>query len=188
MNRLLGPVGGAAIYLLVAGLVFAGLGWVTLVGLRVEREREEAAARAELGHDLRAALWRLDGRLAAVLGGEDARPYPHYTPFNPATDPGGPYGPGCAPLLSAELPDWMRLHVEFDEPGGWTSPQVLPEDAKIDLRARWPDLPLRNTTEDRIELLDRLNREYPARHAGRLLAALDRPARPPVPPPAAAKT
>ncbi|MBX9626043.1 MAG: hypothetical protein K2X82_19760, partial [Gemmataceae bacterium] len=173
-RRLLGPAGGAVIFLAVAGLVFAGLGWVTVAALRVERERGEAAAVADRGHDLRAALWRLDARLLQALGVEDARPFHHYTRHEPGAEAVGAYGPASAPLLAAELPDWMLLHAEFDPDGGWRSPQVLPDEAADDLRARWPGQSLRNADPGRAKRYDALVRAYPKAHAARVLAAQER--------------
>src|SRR5437764_1357655 len=112
-RRLLGPVGGPILFFLVAGLVFAGLGWVTIAALRVEAAQRDAAARADAEKDLRVALWRLDGRMLPTLGGEDLRTYRHYETYTSGDSPTD-YGPACAPLLSASLPDWMRLHFQLD--------------------------------------------------------------------------
>jgi hypothetical protein len=43
MRRVLGRAGWPIVFFLVAGLVFAGLGWVTVSALRVERAQREAA-------------------------------------------------------------------------------------------------------------------------------------------------
>ena len=83
MRRLLGPVGGPVTFFLIAALVFAGLGWVTVVALRVETAQRESAAEAERGSKLREALWCLDGRMLLPLGGEDSRPFYHYTSADP---------------------------------------------------------------------------------------------------------
>src|SRR5947208_2594694 len=138
-RRLLGPVGGPVTFVLVAALVFAGLGWLTVVALRVEQAHREAAARAELGNNLRVALWRLDGRMLPALGVEDSRPFYHYTSADPAA--GSTTGP--TPLLAAPLPDWMKLHVQLDPVAGWESPQVLAPAARDRVADAWPDLPLR---------------------------------------------
>src|SRR5262245_49532365 len=119
-RRLLGPVGGPVVFFLVAVLVFAGLGWVTYMALGVERAQREAAARAEVGHNLRVALWRLDGRMLPALGVEDSRPFYHYD----SADPTGAYGPAATPLLAATLPEWMKLHFQLDPTDGWRSNQA----------------------------------------------------------------
>ncbi len=169
-RRLLGPVGGPITFFLFAALVFAGLGWLTVVALRVEQAQREAAARAELGNNLRVALWRLDGRMLPALGVEDSRPFYHYTSADPAT--GSTAGP--TPLLAAPLPDWMKLHVQLDPVAGWESPQVLAPDARDRVADAWPDLPLRNTTADRAAVLAAMKGRYPVAGTCELLAARER--------------
>src|ERR1700742_3557044 len=94
-RRLLGPIVGPILFFLVAILVFGVLGWVTHSALMVERAQREAAARAELGSNLRVALWRLDARMLPALGVEDSRPFYHYGPV----DPNYGYGVATIPLL-----------------------------------------------------------------------------------------
>ena len=53
IRRLLGPVGGPILFFVVAALVFAGLGWVTVASLRVEQDQRETAAQAERAGKLR---------------------------------------------------------------------------------------------------------------------------------------
>jgi len=149
---------GAGAFLVLAGLVFAVLGWVTVAALRVEGAQREAAARAELGNNLRVALWRLDGRMLPALGVEDNRPFHHYNPADPLA--GNTTGP--TPLLAAPLPDWMKLHVQLDPNTGWESPQVLPSAACARVNEAWPDFPLRNSTDDRAAALRALRTHYPA--------------------------
>ena len=103
-RRLFGPVSGPIAFFLVAALVFAGLGWVTYSALGVERSQRESAARAEMGNNLRVALWQLDSRMLPALGVEDSRPYYHYAPPDPA----------ATPLFVANLADWMKLHFQLD--------------------------------------------------------------------------
>src|SRR5262249_14368394 len=170
VRGLLGPVGGPVVFFLVAALVFAGLGWVTYMALGVERAQREAAARAELGNNLRVALWRLDGRMLPALGVEDSRPFYHYNSPDPLN--GSTTGP--TPLVAAPLPEWMKLHVQLDPANGWDSPQVLSPDACARVTDAWPDLPLRNVTSDRAEVLNSLRGNYPSRSTLELLAARER--------------
>jgi signal transduction histidine kinase len=172
MRRLLGPVGGPLTFFLIAALVFAGLGWVTVAALRVEEAQREAAARAELGNNLRVALWRLDGRMLPALGVEDSRPFYHYTSADPLS--GSTAAP--TPLLAAPLPDWMKLHVQLDPATGWESPQVLSPEAADRVSGAWPDLPLRNNTHERAAVLAALNARYAAAATCDLLAARERAA------------
>ncbi|QDU23155.1 sensor histidine kinase [Urbifossiella limnaea] len=161
MRRCLGPVGGSVAFLLVAGLVFAGLGWVTVAALRVEDAQRAAAAEAAVANNLRVALWRLDGRLLPALGAENARPYLEYE----APDPDSAYGPTCAQLLAAPLPDWMKLHAQLDPETGWASPQVLTPDARLRFEEAWPELTPTNATPDRARALDALRRRHAAKVA-----------------------
>jgi signal transduction histidine kinase len=173
-RRLLGPVGGPIAFVLVAGLVFTGLGWVTVAALRVEDAQREGAAHAEVSNNLRVAMWRLDGRLLSALGVENARSFQEYAP----PDPNSPYGPTCGPLLTSALPDWMRLHVQLDADTGWESPQVLTQEAAERFREAWPGLQLRNATPERARALDTLRAKHLARSA---VAALSGRGAPPTP-------
>ncbi|MDY3563132.1 HAMP domain-containing histidine kinase [Gemmata sp. JC673] len=168
-RRLLGPVGVPAVFIAVAALVFAGLGWLTVVALRVETAQREAAAEAELENKLRVALWQLDGRVLLQLGGEDGRPFHHYS----SADPLQGVTAGPTPLLGAPLPEWMRLHVQLDPATGWDSPQVLPPDARERVASAWPELPLRNDSPDRALALSDLRAKYPVAATCGLLAARD---------------
>jgi signal transduction histidine kinase len=129
-------------YLLIAALVFGGLGWVTAAALRMDREQraeraevertkraERAAAartkraehtEADRVNRTRIALWRLDGYVSPFLVREDGRPFNHYAAlyavpvaFNPSRES---WAPGAvlepSPLLNAELPPWMLLHFQ----------------------------------------------------------------------------
>src|SRR5262245_32449134 len=166
-----GKVGGLAVFLLVAGLVIGGLGWVTAAALRLEREQMQARADNELTQKLHIALWRLDGRVAPALTLEDNRPYNHYSAvFAPSyavkTD-GTAWEQGMviepSPLLYADLPEWMTVHFQVDEEWGWQSPQV-PRGA-LRRRLMNPDahLPQCNLdTDDRRNILDDLEKAIPA--------------------------
>ncbi|MFM8274224.1 MAG: sensor histidine kinase [Gemmata sp.] len=169
MKRLLGPVGGPVVFVLVAALAFAGLAWATIAALRVEQAQREAAARAELGNSLRVALWRLDGRMLPALGVEDSRPFYHYSSADPVSGTTG----APTPLLAAPLPEWMTLHVQLD-PTGWESPQVLAPAARARVQQAWPELPLRNDTAERAAALRGVGAKYPPAWACEVLGARDR--------------
>jgi signal transduction histidine kinase len=181
MSFLGGKLRGLLAFLAIAALLLGSLGWATRAALRVEVEHRLAAANAaraeELYHvrkgefdNLRIALWRLDARLTPALSREDSRPYPQYaalhTPFTAlntklyACSPGEVLLP--SPLLTAEVPDWMRLHFQVDQERGWTSPQVIDEELQKALRRQPLELALNNVTAERTTLLARLNAQYPA--------------------------
>jgi signal transduction histidine kinase len=179
MRRLLGPVGGPIAFFLVAALVFGGLGWVTYSALGVEQAQREAAARAELGANLRVALWRLDGRMLPTLGVEDSRPFYHYVP----ADPNSAYGAATTPLLAATLPDWMKLHFQLDPEKGWESPQVLDPAVAERVRLAWPELPLRNLGGEREQALTKVKLTCPVQVTCESFASRDQAfAEEPLPP------
>lgn len=170
-RRLLGRVGWPSVFFLVAGLIFAGLGWVTYAALGVEQAQRETAARAELGNNLRVALWRLDGRMLPALGVEDSRPYYHYD----SADPAGAYGPAATPLLAATLPDWMRLHFQLDPITGWSSNQAPTDRGECErVKEAWSDLPLPNFRGERELVLADIKAKFPARVTCDLFGARDR--------------
>ena len=165
-------------FLLIAGLVLGGLGWVTVAALRVERAEQEAAARADAANKERLALWQLDSRLFPTLGVETNRPYAHYfstyipypvvlpegsNTFEPVQVP--------SPLLAGILPDWMLLHFQIDPDAGWSSPQVIAGELEVKLQNQ-SDVPLSlaNVTPERRELLTRLNDAFPTEDVIQLLS------------------
>jgi signal transduction histidine kinase len=167
-------------FLGIAALLFGGLGWATRAALRVEEDQRLAAANARASEELfqaqkeradklRAALWRLDTRLAPALAREESRPYPQYvalhTPFPALTASGVACAPGQvylpSPLLTAEVPEWMRLHFQIDEKG-WSSPQVIDENLQKILRKQPIELALNNVTPERESALATLRERFPA--------------------------
>lgn len=175
-----GKLTGLFAFLGIAALLLGGLGWATQAALRVEEDQRLAAANARAAEELfqaqkeradalRTALWRLDTRLAPALAREESRPYPQYvalhTPFPALTINRVAFAPGQvflpSPLLTAELPDWMRLHFQVDQ-NDWTSPQVIPEDLQKDLRKQPLELALNNVTAERKAALDTLRKRFPA--------------------------
>jgi signal transduction histidine kinase len=175
-----GKLTGLLSFLGIAALLLGGLGWTTRAALRVEEDQRLASANARASEDLfqakkeradalRAALWRLDTRLAPALAREESRPYPQYvamhTPFPALTSTGIACAPGQvylpSPLLTAEVPDWMRLHFQIDH-NGWTSPQVIPEDLQKTLRKQPIELALNNVTPEREAALKTLGERFPA--------------------------
>jgi signal transduction histidine kinase len=149
---------GMLVFLLIAGLVIGGLGWVTAATLRLE-----------LSDQMRLALWRLDSRVSPAIAREDSRPfqqyYPLYVPL-PAVDnslyvcsPGTVLLP--TPLFSAGLPDWMLLHFQTNGDGKWQSPEVLAP-TLANLKNPKLHLDLSNVTPERAALLAELKNHYPS--------------------------
>lgn len=182
MNWLTGKTRGVIAYLAIAALLLGGLGWATKAALRVEDDQRLAAANAaeaermflqqkEQTDKLRLALLRLDSRFSPALAREDSRPFPQYaalyTPFPALTSTGVACAPGqvClpSPLLTAAIPDWMKLHFQVDKANGWTSPQVISEDLQKTLRKQPIELALNNVTSDRAMLLASLKERFPTR-------------------------
>lgn len=124
---------GVLVFGLIATLVVGGLSWLTVVALRLESERQESRAQEKVSAKLQLALSLMDNRVRPILAREDSRPYHHfsavYAPPLLFHNDGSPSFPGAmvepSPLLGAELPDWMLLHFQVSEEGGWSSPHVL---------------------------------------------------------------
>ena len=176
-----GKLRGFLAFLAIALVLHAGLGWAAYAALRVEDKQRLAAANSQEAENLyqakkeradrmRLALWRLDSRMAPALAREESRPFPQYfaryAPF-PALDssgvacaPGQVYLP--SPLLTAEIPDWMRLHFQVDQAGGWMSPQVISQDLQTMLRKQPIELALNNVTPERADMLATLKDRFPA--------------------------
>jgi signal transduction histidine kinase len=170
IRRGLTPTHGLVLFVLLALLVIGALGWVTITALQVEAAQLKASARADAANKERLALWQLDSRLFPTLGVETNRPYAHYfatyIPY-PIVRPAGA-GPDAepihvpSPLLSADLPDWMRLHFQVDAENGWTSPQVIEPELEARLRAQSNSLDvLSNATPQRRNLLEQLRVAFP---------------------------
>jgi signal transduction histidine kinase len=162
-----GKRGGLAAFVLIATLVGGGLGWATSAALRLEQEQLDQRAEADYYGRLRLALWRLDGLVSPYLAREDTRPFNHYSaifapPFafranTMVCNAGEVMEP--SPLLSAELPEWMRLHFQADPSSGWTSPQVLSPPLARVLHQRGVAVSLANVTEGRRRLLAEVGKE-----------------------------
>jgi two-component sensor histidine kinase len=65
-----------------------------------------------------------------------------------------------SPLLTAEVPEWMRLHFQIDQ-NGWTSPQVIPDELQKILRKQPIELALNNVTPEREAALSSLRERFP---------------------------
>jgi signal transduction histidine kinase len=165
-----GKVGGVAAFVLIAGLVAGGLGLATSAALHLEQEQLEHRAATERAGRVHVALWRMDGLIAPYLAREDSRPFNHYSAiFAP---PSAFRADGCAcnagevlepsPLLSADLPAWMRLHFQAEGHSGWNSPQVPAAAVVRLLQQQQPPIPLPNATEERCALLARVRQDLSA--------------------------
>jgi signal transduction histidine kinase len=162
-NWLRGKPGGALAFAVITALVAGGLGWATAAALRLEREQLAQRAEAERAAQLRIALWRLDGRLAALLAPESGRPFNHYSaiyvPGHVLAGEGAALVP--SPLLDADLPAWMLLHFQVDA-STWESPQVLSDALEKQLREKLTPAALANVTPARRQLLRELAAALPA--------------------------
>ena len=174
-----GKRGGALAFVVVAGLVLSGLGWLTATTLRLEREGQEGQARAQEFEKMRLALWRLDSLLAPVLAREDSRHFQDYSEmFAPVAllqadgsglAPGHVFEP--SPLLTDVLPDWMLLHFQVDATGNWKSPQVFPDALAKRMESSVTAIDLVNRTPARRELLSALSAKLPPRELLALVQA-----------------
>ncbi len=162
--------GGLIAFLAVAALVAGGLGWATVVALRLENEQFAEHAEADHAGKIRLALWRLDSRIAPLLAREDSRPFDHYAAISAPPlalhNTGHAAAPGefvvPSPLLHVELPDWMLLHFQADQVTGWDSPQVLSVSLAHQLSTTNLRLPLDNVSRERRERLESLKEQLSA--------------------------
>jgi signal transduction histidine kinase len=116
-----GKWGALLAFMVIAGLVTGGLGWVTAEVLRLEQEQIQSRAEAELAGKLRIALWQLDSFILPDLSREDGRPFSHYLENPSATRSDD------SPLAASKLPEWVLFHFQWDEKG-WRSPQLSAPD------------------------------------------------------------
>jgi signal transduction histidine kinase len=119
------------VFSVVAAAAFAGLVWLSVASLRLERAERHAEAQEKLQEALRLALWRIDSRLAPELAREASRPYFHYQSFYAPslayTNRWSQYDAGDVRLpspLAGSPPAWIRLHFQLAPDGTWSSPQV----------------------------------------------------------------
>ena len=120
-----------SIFGVCALFVFAGLSWLTVEMLRLERVEQHARAEIEYEGAVRLALWRMESWLAPQLARESTRPYFQYLPYYPhrrAYDsmwrsivPDEVQTP--SPLLTYSS-DLVLLHFQIDGAGAIASPQV----------------------------------------------------------------
>ena len=168
--RWLTPRRSVFVLILLAAAVVLGLAWVSVTSLKLESAQRESARQAEIVNKERRALWRLDSSMLTPLGLENNRPYAHYfalhTPtalvLNDSGDNNGDLVRVPSPLLSAEIPDWIAIHVQIDPERGWESPQVIPLHLQERLIADPLELSLTNCTVDRDRQLNRLRIQFPA--------------------------
>ena len=168
--------------ILLAILVVGGLGWVSVASLRVEEAQRRSAAQAQAANQERLALWRLDSYMLSPLGLENNRPYSHYSALHAPSaividDTGSPtVDPGRvpSPLLGADLPEWVKLHVQIDPDRGWQSPQVIPADLAERLKSGPLELNLTNVTPERARRLEELRAIFPTPATLKRLAEQDR--------------
>lgn len=120
-------------------VVLAALSWLTSLVLELEGQETRSRAVAAGQERVRLALWRMDAWLGPHLAREAARPFfeyrAFYAPERAYTRLLAPLERGevlsASPLLAFES-DFMRLHFQAGEEGGWTSPQV-PEGDLLEL-------------------------------------------------------
>jgi signal transduction histidine kinase len=115
-------------FTLCSALVAAAMGWLTVHALRVDRERGEARAEAELEQRVSLALWRMDTKLAPLIAEEVARPPAFYDSFitiNPGAGKGIAPEQVPSPLLNG-APSNVLLNFDASADGKWKSPQAPP--------------------------------------------------------------
>jgi len=160
------------IFALGSAAALATLVWVSVETLRLERERGETEAAAELEQEARLALWRMDGLVAPIVATESSRPHFHYTPLysplkalSPTWDEISAVETLVAsPLLTAES-KYVRLHFEIADDGSFSSPQVLTEKQRALAADRYVDRARVDDATSKLERLRRIVRPEDARAA-----------------------
>ena len=163
--------GGTVAFLVVAGLVLSGLGWLTVAAVRLEDQGQRAEFEARRVEKLRLALWRLDSLLAPVIAQEDSRPFQAYAdiyaPVAILQPDGSAMPPGTvfelSPLVSEELPPWLALHFQVGANGAWSSPQVFANTLAGRISQSLPLVKMINRTPERRVELDRLAHQLQAK-------------------------
>jgi signal transduction histidine kinase len=119
-----GKWGGLAAFLVIAGLVAGGLGWVTHAALRLEQEQLEFRAEANAW----LALWRLDSRIFADLAREANWPL-HEFRLAPVV---GEPSPSADLVLVEMIPTgavenlaWVQRRLLVVRKADWQTPQAL---------------------------------------------------------------
>ena len=163
-------------YLLVAGLVFGGLAWATVVSLRLERAEQGANAWRDHHQRLHLALSRLEARVQGTLIRETQRNAyeyaPYYYPPHVWDSRGLPIDPGdvieVSPVVDSEFEQWLVLHFQVSPSQGWTSPQGSLEELAhlVDF-----ELPARRSSQAATDVLDALRRSLAPDELERMLAA-----------------
>lgn len=142
-------------------ITLLALGWLSAMLLQLDQSSASARRKAMLEETTRLALWRLDSRMAAIIAAENARyPYEYdaffplestYTRMLTQISRGEILVP--SPLLTLDNP-YIKLHVQYDQAGKLTSPQV-PEGNMRDLAeaayVRYEDIARRETDLNRMK-------------------------------------
>jgi len=71
------------LFVLCLAAAGAGMAWISLTALRLDRAEAEAVRRADFQERVRLALWRLDSAMMPLIVQESTRPYYAYSPFHP---------------------------------------------------------------------------------------------------------
>ena len=125
------PWTARAAFALGLAIAIAGMSWLTVVALGVERSEREARARELRDETVRSALWRMDSAISPFIANEGARPYFLYSAFYPAERAYdrmfGELSRGevliPSPLLTESAP-FVRLYFQVAPDGAVGSPQV----------------------------------------------------------------
>ena len=115
-------------------VLLGGMGWISLLTMRLEDRESEALRQAEREESVRLALWRMESMLTPLIAQESARPYFMYSalfpPHRAYSCMFGEPQEGDTLVPSALLdgkPDEVYLHFQYSPDGELTSPQVLPQ-------------------------------------------------------------
>jgi signal transduction histidine kinase len=158
------------------GVVLAGIGWISVTVVRLDRAEAEARKAAVVEESVRLALWRMDSAVAPIVARETARPYFAYQAFYPAerayTRMFNEIGQGeilvPSPLLTRPT-ERVLLHFQVSPDGVVSSPQIPSGNQRDLAEMRWASHEAIEQGAGRLEML------RPVLSRARLLGALKAP-------------
>ena len=118
------------LFCLCFALLAAGLGWLSVKALQLDRDQaaaqrqaEQARRQAEQQELLSSALWRIDSALTPLIVHEAIRPATAYDAFRPSPADQKNAKPVASALLKYVYP-YVLLHFQVHSGNVWSSPQA----------------------------------------------------------------
>lgn len=162
-------------YLLVVAAVLTGLGWATVVSLRLERTEQQTQREKDQHDALAEAIDRLDGRVQFILRRETGRKAYQYQTIEYPDNLWHPNGRkikhgelmGISQLLQSDFEPWFMGHFTVSDLTDWISPQT-----EFHRLAHLPgaEPPAADTVARALTMIHALRRNLTPQELGRKLA------------------